>query len=128
MSKILLSVEAEDWDLLCETLFMDSQSGAFDRKLRDDIIKALDAVEEVTPLVLVEVFGGVADVTYCEEEAINAHVIDWDCLEDGANQCPYCLDIDTGEFDLKGMEKCPKCGFPFENEDDVIAFLQKETK
>lgn len=36
------------WDIVDETLDMDSQSIAFDKSLRRDIAKAIDAIETVT--------------------------------------------------------------------------------
>jgi hypothetical protein len=46
---VMLIVPNEVWDLLHQTLVMDSNSGAFDQKLREQISKALHQVERVSP-------------------------------------------------------------------------------
>lgn len=42
---VIVTVPQEAWDVLHETLQMDSESSSFDHKLRDQILKALDSIE-----------------------------------------------------------------------------------
>jgi hypothetical protein len=45
--EVMVCMPTWAWNILIETLEMDSVSGAFDRALRQDILRALDAIEEV---------------------------------------------------------------------------------
>lgn len=42
---VKLRIPEEDWELLAETLHMDSKSSTFDHSLRNDIAKALDNIQ-----------------------------------------------------------------------------------
>ena len=42
---VMLRIPEESWELLCETLYMDSESNNFSTALRGDLKKALDQIE-----------------------------------------------------------------------------------
>jgi len=44
MSNVVVSVPAQAWDLMLETLHMDSQSSFFDDDLRKKITEALESI------------------------------------------------------------------------------------
>lgn len=46
---VYLKIPSSAWDLLLETLQLDSESSAFDLALRKDLSKALDEIEHLTP-------------------------------------------------------------------------------
>lgn len=72
-------------------------------------------------LIIVEVLGGIADVTKCPE-GIDVCIIDWDSLENG--QCPFC---GNDSFDGISDDKyCISCGVEFGL--GAITILEKETK
>lgn len=58
----VLTVTESAYDTIIETLEMDSQSLAFDKKLRAQIKRALYDIKEVSPKVRIDVHGGVAYV------------------------------------------------------------------
>lgn len=58
----VLTVTESAYDTILETLEMDSQSLAFDKKLRAQIKRALYDIKEVSPKVRIDVHGGVAYV------------------------------------------------------------------
>ena len=42
---VMLRIPQESWELLCETLYLDSESRYFSMALREDLKKALDQIE-----------------------------------------------------------------------------------
>ncbi len=56
--------------------------------------------------VIIEILGGVADVTY-NPRSRAVFMIDWDCLESDA--CPWCSECTD---DLHDLDACPECSFP----------------
>ena len=73
---ITLRVSRSAWELLSETLKLDSESTAFDPALREQLCTALSQVHEAgEPYVLVVIFAGLpehASVHWSEDEAIRA--------------------------------------------------------
>ena len=73
---LTLRVPRRAWGLLASTLAMDAKSKAFDKVLREKLVKALKRVREVgEPYILVTVASGVPDVGgvfWQEAEAVEA--------------------------------------------------------
>ena len=68
--------------------------------------------------VIIEVNGGVADVTYCPE-GIDVVIVDHDNLDEGySDYCPNCGEI------IENLEKhdgiCPNCGFDTNNPTNLL--------
>ncbi|HEU4343710.1 MAG TPA: hypothetical protein VFU31_19340 [Candidatus Binatia bacterium] len=59
----VLTVTESAYDTILETLELDSRATNFDPKLRKQIRRALDSIQEVAPKVRIDVRGGCADVS-----------------------------------------------------------------
>lgn len=94
MKTVTLSIPTKAWDLLEETLQMDSVSIAFSPCLRKSITKALKSVAMIeTPRVLVEVLGGVANVEH--DPGVEVEIVDYDDTPDARPSMLFQRLLDT---------------------------------
>lgn len=78
---VVLVIPRDEWEVLSETLELDSQSAAFDRELRQDIRSALDSVVECdnTAHVALMILSGIVDEVHVSlsEAAAETALIGW---------------------------------------------------